>query len=306
MEIPEILIIGAGPAGLTAGIYAARSGYNVAIVGKGIPGGQVTQVREVENYPGFAEPVNAFKLAKAIEQQTRGFGCAIESGEATGLTCTDNIIEVQTTLGILKPEALIIATGVEPRQLCVPGEQELRGRGVSYCAVCDGPLFKNKEVAVIGGGDSALDESLYLSGICSEVYLIHRRDQFRGTRIAEKRVRSKKNIHLILSSIVTAIKGKETVKAIEITKRKDNTRTILPVSGVFLYVGSVPSTQWCRSAVELDGHGFVKTDDRLRTNVSGVFAAGDVRKTYLRQIVTAVGDGALAAMMAHDYLAEKH
>ncbi len=303
MNNPDILIVGAGPAGLTAGIYAARSGHKVLIIDKGMPGGQVVNTPEVENYPGFAEPVKGLGLARAMEQQARGFGCEIEISEVTGLL-TDPIT-VETAAGKVQPGALISATGVRPRELGVPGETELRGRGVSYCAVCDGPFFRDREVAVVGGGDAALDEALYLSNICSKVHFIHRRDQFRGSRISEQRVRDKDNVHLILSGIGTAINGTDKVESIDIESRKDGAKTNLPVAGVFMYVGSVPGTEWCKDAVDLDEHGFAKTDDRLRTNAPGVFAAGDVRTTPLRQIATAVGDGALAAMMAHHHLAGK-
>lgn len=299
----EILIVGAGPAGLTAGIYAARSGHSVLIAEKGLPGGQVAMTPEVENYPGFAEPVVAMELAQAMEQQARRHGCAIETLDVTRLGKTGTGFELETNGGTRLAAAVIIASGVKPRELGVPGEKELRGRGVSYCAICDGPLFKAKEVAVVGGGDSALDEALYLAGICSKVHLIHRRDEFRGSEIAQKRVRDKKNINLILSSIVTAVTGQARLDSIEITSRKDGSKTVLPVSGLFIYVGSDPNTAWCKGIVDVDENGFVKTDARLAASVPGVFACGDVRVTPLRQIATAVGDGALAAMMAHDYLA---
>ncbi len=304
MDKPEILIVGAGPAGLTAGIYAARSGHKVVVVERGMPGGQLVSTPAVENYPGFAEPVKALELARAMEQQARGFGCEIRTADVTGMTATDGRIGVQTSSAGFEPGALVIATGVRPRELGVPGEAELRGRGISYCAVCDGPFFKNREVAVVGGGDAALDEALYLSNICSRVHLIHRRDQFRGSKISEQRVQEKKNVHLILSGIVTAINGTDKVESIDIKNRKDGAETSLPVAGVFMYVGSTPGTEWCKDAVDLDEHGFVRTDDRLRTNLPGVFAAGDVRTTSLRQVATAVGDGALAAMTAHEHLLE--
>lgn len=305
-----VLIVGAGPAGLTAGIYAARAGRRVLILDKGLPGGQVARTPEVENYPGFAEPVAGAELAQAMEQQARRFGCEIEALEVVGLApagpeARTSHLELRTSSGpTLRPGSLIIATGVESRELGIKGEKELRGRGVSYCAICDGTFFKGKEVAVVGGGDSALDEALYLSGICSKVHLIHRRDEFRGVAVAQERVRQKENISLVLSSTVTAINGTAKLESVEITSKKDGSKSVLPVSGLFIYVGSVPNTAWCKGVVELDPAGFVKTDGLLRTNVPGVFAAGDVRVTPLRQIATSVGDGALAAMSCHQYLLE--
>ncbi len=300
MNSPDILIVGAGPAGLTAGIYAARSGHKTLILERAMPGGQVAVTPEVENYPGFVDPANAFELAQAMEQQARRFGCEIEMSEATGLL-TDPVA-VETAAGKTRPGALIVASGVRPRELGLPGEKKLRGRGVSYCAICDGPFFKGKEVAVVGGGDSALDEALYLAGICAKVHVIHRRDEFRGSGIAEQRVRDKDNVHLVLSSIVTGLNGTAKLESLEITSRKDESKHELPVAGLFVYVGSVPYTDWCKGVVDLDEYGFVKSDARLATSVPGVFTAGDVRTTRLRQIATAVGDGALAAMMAHEYL----
>jgi thioredoxin reductase (NADPH) len=300
-----VLIVGGGPAGLTAGIYAARSGHKTLILEKGLPGGQVARTTEVENYPGFAEPLVAMELAQAMESQARKQGCEIETLEATRLRRVGPDLEVETSGGTMRPGSVIIASGVESKEMDLPGERELRGRGISYCAICDGPLFRGKEVAVVGGGDSALDEALYLSGICSKVHLIHRRDELRGCALAQERLRRKENVRLVLSSVITAIQGQARLEALEITSRKDDSKTLLPVSGLFIYVGSTPNTAWCRGVVDQDETGFVKTDPLLRTNVPGVFAAGDVRVTPLRQIATAVGDGALAAMTAHRFLTER-
>jgi thioredoxin reductase (NADPH) len=299
---PEILIVGAGPAGLTAGLYAARSGHKTTVVERALPGGQVAMTSEVENYPGFIDPVAGMALAQAMELQAAKFGCEVAVAEATGIRRGADGLEVATTEGVLTPGAAIIATGVKPRSLDVPGESALTGRGVSYCAVCDGPLFRGKEVAVVGGGDSALDEALYLSNIVARVHVIHRRAEFRGSRTAEERLRRRPNVDFILSSVVTAANGKDRLESIDIQSRKDGEKTVLVLAGLFVYVGSLPHTGWCGGAVKIDRSGFILTDDRLRTSMPGVFAAGDVRQTHLRQISTAVGDGALAAMMAHDYL----
>ena len=304
MENPEVVIVGAGPAGLTAGMYAARAGHRTLILEKALPGGQVANTPEVENYPGFAEPVVAFELAQAMQQQSERAGAELVTDEVTGLETGPLLL--RTMSAEYRPHAVVIASGVQGKELELPNEHELRGRGVSYCAICDGPLFKGKEVAVVGGGDSALDEALYLAGICSRVFLIHRRDEFRGARVAQDRVRSTDNIELVLSHVVSAINGTGKLESVEVESRKDGSRRLLDVSGLFIYVGSSPNTAWCRDVVELDEGGFVKCDTELRTNVPGIFVAGDVRVTPLRQIATAVGDGALAAMMAHHWLGENH
>lgn len=302
MKTPEILVIGAGPAGLTAGLYGARSGHATVVLERALPGGQVALTSVVENYPGFPEPIEGTALTQAMEAQARRFGCALDTAEATAISVGPEGIVVITTAGEYRPRAAIIASGVMSRQLGLERENELRGRGVSYCAVCDGPLFRGREVAVVGGGDSALDEALYLANICSRVHLIHRRDEFRGARHTQDKVRACQNITLHLSTIVTGLNGTNRLESIVLESRKDGSTRELPVAGLFIYVGSIPNTTWCQETIQLDPNGFIPTDGHLRTNVPGVFAAGDVRVTPLRQIATAVADGALAAMSAHEYI----
>lgn len=305
MKQTEILAVGAGPAGLTVGIYAARSGHRALVLEKSFTGGQMALTSEVENYPGFSEPVSGMLLAQTMEQQAIRFGCEVLNAEAAGLTAGPAGFEVSTNAGPIAAATVIVCTGVKPRLLGVPGEKELSGRGVSYCAVCDGPLFKGGEVAVIGGGDSALDEALYLSNIEIRVHLIHRRDEFRGCRLAQQRLRERDNVTYHLSCVVESINGTQRVESLTIRNLKDGSTFILPVHGAFIYVGWLPNTGWCANFLALDDAGNIKTDDRLRTNVPGVFAAGDVRNTPLRQVATAVGDGALAAMSAVDFLIGK-
>ncbi|MCX6843302.1 MAG: thioredoxin-disulfide reductase [candidate division WOR-3 bacterium] len=302
MKQTEILVVGGGPAGLTAGIYAARSGHRTLVLEKSFAGGQMALTSEVENYPGFSEPVSGMLLAQTMEQQAIRFGCEVLNAEATGIKSGPTGFEVATTAGPVAAAAVIVCTGVKPKLLGVPGEKELSGRGVSYCAVCDGPLFKGREVAVIGGGDSALDEALYLSNIASRVHLIHRRDEFRACPFVQQRLRERENVTYHLSCVVESINGTERVEGLTVKNLKDAPTFVLPVGGAFIYVGWLPNTGWCSSLVALDDSGNVKADDRLRTTAPGVFAAGDVRNTPLRQVATAVGDGALAAMSAHDFL----
>ena len=305
MKQTEILAVGAGPAGLTAGIYASRSGHKVLVLEKSFAGGQMALTSEVENYPGFSEPVGGMLLAQTMEQQATRFGCEMLNAEATGIVATPGGFEVTTTAGPVAAKTVIVCSGVKPKMLDVPGEKELTGRGVSYCAVCDGPLFKGKEVAVVGGGDSALDEALYLTNIAARVHIIHRRDEFRGCKLTQQRLREKGNVDYHLSCVVESFDGTQRLAGLTLRNLKVSANYSLPVAGAFIYVGWLPNTGWCSNLLALDDAGNVKTDDRLRTNVPGIFAAGDVRNTHLRQVATAVGDGALAAMSAHDFLIGK-
>lgn len=305
MKQTEILAVGAGPAGLTAGIYASRSGHKVIVLEKSFAGGQMALTSEVENYPGFSEPVGGMLLAQTMEQQAIRFGCEVMNAEATGIAATPDGFEVTTTAGQIAATTVIICSGVKPKLLGAPGEAELYGRGVSYCAICDGPLFKGKEVAVLGGGDSALDEALYLSNIVARVHVIHRRDEFRACKLAQQRLRERTNVDYHLSCVVESFDGTQRLAGLTVRNLKDGSNYSLPVAGAFIYVGWLPNAGWCSHLLALDDTGNIKTDDRLRTSVPGIFAAGDVRNTHLRQVATAVGDGALAAMSAHDYLIGK-
>lgn len=316
MPQPEVLIIGAGPAGLTAGIYASRAGHSVLILERELVGGQITKTAIIENYPGFAQPINAIELVQAMEQQARHFGCEFKTvevtsikniGKDTGIGVGQGFsFAVETTDGDFHPGAVVIATGTKPKNLGVSGEKELTGKGVSYCAVCDGPLFRDKEVAVIGGGDSALEEAEFLTRFCSRVYLIHRRDEFRAAKITQDRIRANPKIRLLLSQTVVGISGKSRLEFLQVKDLKTGAVKPLPVAGLFIYVGLIPNTGFCQETIKLDEMGFVITDDNLQTNIPGVFAAGDVRQKTIRQIATAVGDGAIAGMMTHKYLTESH
>ncbi|MCL6465916.1 MAG: thioredoxin-disulfide reductase [candidate division WOR-3 bacterium] len=302
MAEPEVLIVGAGPAGMTAGIYASRAGRKALVIESELIGGQVAKTAIVENYPGFAEPIDAVELVARMEAQARRFGCQFETGEVTGIDRSAQGLEVKTSLGNFNPGAVIICTGTKPRQLGVEGEERFVGRGISYCAICDGPLFRDQAVAVVGGGDSALAEANYLTRFCSRVYLIHRRDEFRAAKVCQERTRQNPKIELLLSRVITGFNGTNRLEGLTIKDLKTGALTTLPVAALFIYVGLVPNTGWCQGMLNLDEAGFIITDENLQTSLPGVFAAGDVRRKSLRQIATAVGDGALAAMMAHEYL----
>jgi len=298
----DVLIVGAGPAGLTAGLYASRARVRTCCLERLSPGGQAALTARVENYPGVDVPLSGLELCQRMEKQARAFGLEIIREEARCVTISGGGITVDGTGGPLRSVALIVASGARSAPLGVPGEMELMGRGVSYCATCDGPFFKDQEVAVVGGGDAALDEALFLTRFCKKVYVIHRRDEFRAIKLLVERASGSERIEMATSTVVEKIIGTGGVEAIEVRNLKTNRVYRIPVAGVFLYVGLSPNTQFLPGTVRTDEKGYVITDGDMRTSVQGIFAAGDVRSKSLRQISTAVGDGAMAAMSAARYL----
>ncbi|MEO0093217.1 MAG: thioredoxin-disulfide reductase [candidate division WOR-3 bacterium] len=300
----DVIVIGGGPAGLTAGIYCARAMLKTLLLEKETLGGQAAKTPIIENYPGFPEGIEGVNLIERMVEQTKKFGVeiAIEVVEKIILSNGDKII--RTDKKEYQTKAVIIATGSRYKELGVPGEKELVGRGVSYCAICDGPLFRNRIVGVVGGGDSALTEAIYLSKIAQKVYLIHRRDQFRAARSIQEKISTINNIETILNKLVKSIKGEKRLESIIIVDKNSNQESELKLNGLFIYVGFLPNTDFIKGLINLDETGYVITDENLETNISGVFAAGDVRKKTLRQIATAVGDGAMAAIMAERYLGQ--
>lgn len=298
----DLMIIGAGPAGLTSALYGARAGLSVYVFERGEVGGQVALTDLVENYPGFPQPITGPELMERMKEQALRFGAQIIMDEIEKMWKEDRFIFAQGTEGIYKGKSAIIAVGSDPKKLGVPGEEEFAGRGVSYCAVCDGHFFKNMDVAVVGGGDSAKSEALYLSNLASRVYLIHRRDQFRGEKILEDRVRQKPKIQLVLNTVVEEILGDQMVHSVKVKNVKTDETAAIPVKGIFIYIGHIPNTSFLRGFIELDETGHIPTDEDMRTNIQGVFAAGDVRSGSLRQITTSVGDGAIAATRAGEYI----
>jgi thioredoxin reductase (NADPH) len=297
----ELLIVGGGPAGLTAGLYACRSGLSATIYEKGYPGGLAATTDLIDNYPGFTEGINGMELGDKMKKHAERFGAKFVSSEVDRVW-RDREVSISVKGETVTAGAAIVATGWSPKKLGVPGEEELTGKGVSYCATCDGPLYRDKTVAVIGGGDSALQEAIFLSRFAKEVKLIHRRDEFRAAPFLQKIVRDNDRITLLLSKTVVAIKGEGEVEGVSLESRETGTEEFAAADGVFVYAGISPNVGMLGPEFEKDGDGFVITDDRLRTSVEGVFAAGDVRAKTLRQVVTAAGDGALAAMSAYSYM----
>ncbi|MBF0099317.1 MAG: thioredoxin-disulfide reductase [Desulfobacterales bacterium] len=298
----ELVIIGGGVAGLTAGMYAARSQLKVILIEKLMPGGQILSSDWVENYPGFPEGINGADLSQRTAEQAIRFGLPIQSDEVLGITLKDHIKIIQLSNRIITTQALIIATGASPRKLNVPGEDNFFGKGVATCATCDGPFYKNRIVAAIGGGDTAVQESAYLTRFVQKLYLIHRRDELRATAILQERIKTNPKIEIIWNSVVTEVHGKDKLESITLQNTKTKTFQEVKVDGCFVWVGIIPNTQWLKQLVALDSTGFVVVNANMETSVPGIYAAGDVRNTPLRQLATAVGDGAIAAVSAQHYI----
>lgn len=299
----DIAILGAGPAGLTAGLYAGRGGLKAAIIEKMMPGGLVANTERIDNYPGFPEGISGFELAQRMEQQAKKFGAEILSAQAEKITAEDKFQLIGLSDGrTVKSRALIIATGAFPKTLGVPGEKELLGKGVSYCAVCDGAFFKNQPVAVLGGGDSAVQEAIYLAGLASKVTVIHRRDALRAADSIQKIAFANKKIAFAWSRDILAIEGSTQVTGVRVKDKQTLKEEVIPASGVFIYVGYKPSSDLVKAIVKVDGQGYIITDDNMAASVPGIYACGDVRQKLVRQISGAVGDAATAAIAAQQYL----
>lgn len=300
----DLVIIGGGPAALTAGLYAARAMLNVLLVEKAAPGGQVSRTDWIENYPGFPNGLSGADLIQNITEQTKRFDVSVEINEVISMDCSENIKKVRLTDRTITAYTIIIATGASPRKLGIPGEDRFYGKGVSFCATCDGPFYKDRVIAAIGGGNTAVQESLFLTKFASKVYLIHRRDELRATKILQERAFANDKIEIVWDSIATSINGGLTnVENVTVKNVKTKTTKELLVDGCFIWVGIHPNTEFLGGCVKLDGSGFVIVDSNMETSLPGVFAAGDVRNTPLRQVATAVGDAAIASFSAENYIA---
>ncbi|NLJ84276.1 MAG: thioredoxin-disulfide reductase [Halanaerobiaceae bacterium] len=298
----RLLIIGGGPAGLTASIYGTRAGLEPVILMGPEPGGQITTSPEVENYPGFPDGVNGFELMQKMIQQVENLGGRMVYEVVEEVDFSRKPYRVKSSGAVYEADAIIISTGASPRKLGLENEGRLLGRGVSYCATCDGAFFKGKEVAVVGGGDTALEEANYLTNFCSKVYIIHRRDELRATKILQDRVMNNPKIEIIWDSEVEDILGAEQVEALLIRNNKTGGKKELPVSAVFIAIGHIPNTDLFRDYLELDAGGYIVTDKNQRTNREGIFAAGDVQDPFYRQVITSAGAGAAAAIEASRYI----
>lgn len=298
----DLMIIGSGPAGLSAAVYGKRAGLNLAVVEKNsMSGGQVLTTYEVDNYLGLPG-INGFDMGVKFREHAENTGVEFIEATVTGITHKEECKIVHTDQGDYEARALILATGADHARLGIPGEEELSGVGVSYCATCDGAFFRGRTVAVIGGGDVALEDAIYLARFCEKVYLIHRRDEFRGARILQEEIRNLPNVEIIYHHVARAIEGSEVVEALNIEDVNTKESRRLPVDGVFVAVGIHPNTDLFGELVSCDEAGYILAGEDGSTDTEGVFVAGDLRKKPLRQIVTAVSDGANAAVSAGSYL----
>jgi thioredoxin reductase (NADPH) len=313
-DVPEVLvseyhkaiIIGGGPAGMTAGLYLMRAGIDTLLLEKVLPGGTPLNTGRIENYPGFPEGISGKELMDKFADHAKAFGLPVkEFSEVVNLSCEKDHFIIRTPEGLYESTGVIVASGTEPLKMGIPGETELVGRGISYCATCDGLFFRNLDVAVIGGGDSAIEEALSLANIVRKVYIIHRRDTLRAQRILQERAFQNGKIEFLWNKKPVEIAGKDQVEAIVVEDTQNGQQTRIEISGVFIYVGLMPNTGFLGELAEKDSAGFIITDENLATKTEGLFIAGDVRKKTLRQITTAVGDGALAAVNLEKYILEK-
>ncbi len=305
-KVHDVIIVGGGPAGLTAGLYLARARMDVVLWEKDMPGGAPALTERIENYPGFPGGIPGIELAERMRQQAEEFGLAIKPFcPMRSMRREDDLLVVMGEEGEEAARAVILAMGMRPAQLGVPGEKEYHGRGVSYCATCDGAFFRDAVVAVVGGGNSAVEEALFLTRFASRVVIVHRRDRLRASRILQERVLRNPKVEIRWNRVVKEIRGDgKRVHSLVLASTESEELEEIPVQGVFLYVGNIPNTEAVRGFLELDERGFIVTDEQLMTNVRGVFAAGDVRKGSVWQVAGAVGDGVRAALNAQYYVEE--
>ena len=302
----DLIIIGAGPAGLTAGLYNARARLDVLLLERLLPGGQVLTTDWVENYPGFPDGISGFELMERMKTQAEKFGLKIQGEEVLNLELNEKRKVVHTGKGPLEAKAVILACGATWKKLGIEGEDHLMGRGVSFCATCDGPFYRDQEVAVIGGGDTAVEEAIFLTRFVSKVHLVHRRDQLRATKLLQERAMAEEKIEFLWDTVPVKIIGEAGVDGIELKNVKTGSVTRLNVKGVFVFIGTLPNTELVKGQIKLDESGFVVTDNDMQTSVPGVFAAGDIRSKLFRQISTAVGEGAAASFSAEKYIESLH
>lgn len=301
-KVFDTVILGGGPAGLSSAIYSARGSNSTLVIDTCVLGGQPTNYLELENYPPLGK-INGFELMEKFEEHANLFGVkSLVMQELISVDLRSNPKVIVTKECTIKAKTVIVATGAKPMKLGVEGENEFVGRGVSYCAVCDGAFYKDKTIAVVGGGNSALEEALYLTKFAEKVYLIHRRDKFRADKIIQERVFASPKIEVIYDTVVEKILGKDLVNALVLKDVNTEVISMLPVSGVFPYIGVTPNVEFFNGQIEQDAKGFIVTNNQMQTSLDGVFAIGDVRNTPLRQVITAAADGAVAAVYASKYL----
>lgn len=300
----KLIIVGSGPAGWTAGIYAGRAQLEPLLITGTAVGGQMALTSEVENYPGFPQGISGQELNQLMQQQAEHFDTKVRMDEVTAVELSNHPFKVTTYGDEYEAKALVIATGASPRKLEVPGEAEFTGRGVSYCATCDGFFYQDRQVVVVGGGDSAVEEAIFLTKFASQVYVVHRRNRLRAEKVFQERAFRNEKIEFVWDSVVTEILGDGSVTGVRLKNVKTEGESTLEADGVFIYIGVIPNTGFLKGQLELDDRGYIVTDRQGHTSVPGVFAAGDVQERVLKQVSTAVGSGAMAAMEAEKFIAE--
>lgn len=303
-RIYDMIVIGGGPAGYTAALYAARAGLDTVVLEKLSAGGQMALTSQIDNYPGFEEGIDGFELGEKMQAGAERFGARTELAEVLSVDFTNDIKKVETDSGDFYGKTVVISTGANPRELGVEKEQSLVGRGVNYCAACDGMFYKGKKVAVVGGGNSAVADAMILSRLAEKVTIVHRRDTLRATKVYHDALEKAGNVEFTWDSVVTELLYEEKLTGLNLKNVKTGEESVLECDGVFVSVGRAPVTELFKDVLELDKGGYIVADESTKTSVPGVFAAGDVRTKALRQVVTAVADGAMAAHYAEEYLAE--
>ncbi|MBI2851715.1 MAG: thioredoxin-disulfide reductase [Chloroflexi bacterium] len=300
----DVVIIGGGPAGLTAGLYASRGRFSTLLIERGLFGGQIATTEHVENYPGFPNGISGMELGQFMMEQAEKFGLKTISAEASGIELQGGLKIVKTSEGDLVARTVIVAGGSQRQKMAVPGEEEFTGKGVSYCATCDAAFFQDQAVAVVGGGDSAISEALHLAKFASKVTLIHRRDELRATGILQERAFAEPRIQLLWDTTVESVEGKKFVEKLRVNNVKTGTKSAIEVSGVFVSIGFRPDTDYLRGILPLDSAGHIITNERMETDIPGIMAAGDIRHNSAKQAITAAGDGATAALSVERFLTE--
>ena len=298
----DVIIIGGGPAGLTAAIYTARDRLNSLLIERGIIGGKITEAEWVDNYPGFPQGISGLELTKLMNEQAKRYGLKNISAEVTYIETKGEQKVIKTTDSDFIARAVIIAGGSERGKLGIPGEKKFTGKGVSYCATCDGPFFADKPVAVVGGGNAAIYEALHLTKFASKISLIHRRQLLRATAVVQEKARVEPKIEFLLSTIVKAIEGKDFVQKLRLQQLVTGEQSFLEVAGVFIAVGLKPNTEYLKNILSLDKKGHIITDEQMKTKIPGIFAAGDIRSGSIQQTIAAAGDGAIAAINAKKFI----
>ncbi|MBE5937479.1 MAG: thioredoxin-disulfide reductase [Lachnospiraceae bacterium] len=297
----DIIVVGGGPAGMTAALYCLRAGKSVLVIEKQGFGGQITYSHRVENYPGIKE-MSGNEFADKLMEQILAQGAELELSTVEKIVDCGDVKKVITGDGEYEAKAVIVATGATARKLGVPGEEELIGAGVSYCAVCDGAFYKGEDVAVIGGGSTALQDAMFLAAYCTKVYIVHRRDEFRGEKSLVQKLRDLDNVEFVLDSVLTAVNGEDVVNSVAVENVKDGSKREITVKGVFMAVGQEPSTDVVKDILDIDDYGYIDSEEDCKTKLNGIFVAGDCRRKQIRQLTTAVADGSVAALAACEFI----